>query len=109
MTINGLILKKIQQNHYFYGMQNAGCFAFDEYKEYITCFHGKHINTERLRNEIAEEFLTKNWQILLKSITDTIHTLMEICMPVHVVVSDSLNNYIQRFNTHKSDFQMMNP
>jgi len=38
---------------------NAGCFAFDEYKEYsIMSSDGKQIDTETLRNEIAEESLS---------------------------------------------------
>jgi len=37
---------------------NAGCFAFDEYKEYSTSFDGKQIDTGTLRNEIAQESLS---------------------------------------------------
>jgi len=89
---------------------NAGCFAFDECKEYSMSFDGKQIDTETLKNEIAENhFLTKNWQILLKHSTDTIHTLREICIPVHVVVTDSWNKNIQILNTYKSELQMRNP
>jgi len=37
---------------------NAGCFAFDECKEYSMSFDGKQIDTETLKNEIAEESLS---------------------------------------------------
>ena len=37
---------------------NAGCFAFDEYKEYSMSSDGKQIDTGTLRNEIAQESLS---------------------------------------------------
>jgi len=69
---------------------NAGCFAFDEYKEYSMSSNGKQIDTETLKNEIAEESLSdQELANLIKNFTNAIHTQMEICMPVHVAVSDS--------------------
>jgi len=37
---------------------NAGCFAFDEYKEYSLAFHGKPLKTEALQKEINDESLS---------------------------------------------------
>jgi len=37
---------------------NAGCFSFDEYKEYSTAFNGKQMDVEKLKKEISNEALS---------------------------------------------------
>jgi len=37
---------------------NAGCFAFDEYKEYRMLFNGKEMDVNLLEKEISDECLS---------------------------------------------------